>query len=138
VRACWGAACPVLVCPWPWRPGSWLACFSPMEMLPRYVCGAYLVVVFVSFEGLAQTVYIRNIFVLFCAKISKYTGYIYTVLANPIHLTGSPAAHLWRRCPGACAMCCLPCSDMSVCLALVVCFVPRILSQGCVCVPCLI
>jgi len=27
--------------------------------------------------GLAQTVYIRSIFVLVCAKISKYTGYIY-------------------------------------------------------------
>ena len=33
--------------------------------------------------GLAQTVYIRSLYVLLCAKISKYTGYIYTVLANP-------------------------------------------------------
>jgi len=27
--------------------------------------------------GLAQTVYIRSTFVLSCAKISKYTGYLY-------------------------------------------------------------
>jgi len=27
--------------------------------------------------GLAQTVYTHSIFVLFCAKIFKYTGYIY-------------------------------------------------------------
>jgi len=39
-----------------------------------------------SYIGLAQTVYIRSIFVLFCAKFSKYTGYIYTVLANPSHI----------------------------------------------------
>ena len=41
--------------------------------------------------GLAQTVYIRSIFVLFCAKISKYTGYIY-VFGQPytcmIHVSG--------------------------------------------------
>ena len=30
--------------------------------------------------GLAQTVYVHSKFVLFCAKISKYTGYIFFVL----------------------------------------------------------
>jgi len=38
------------------------------------------------YRELAQTVYIRSIFVPFCAKISKYTG-LYTILANPTNMS---------------------------------------------------